>query len=90
MAHAGAVFANAVLKATNGTTGIIIPAYVESKVGKAMGVDFFSTNIELGKDGIVDVKEMGKISEYEEGLLKEALPELKKNIEKGNEFAAMA
>jgi malate dehydrogenase len=88
MAHAGAVFANAVLKAANGTTGIILPAYVESKVGKTMGLEFFSTNVELGKDGVLDVKGMGKVNAFEEGLLKEAVPELKKNIEKGIEFAS--
>ena len=90
MAHAGAVFANAILKATNGTAGITIPAYVESPVGKKMGLEFFSTYVELGKDGVKSVKEIGKINKFEENLVKEAVPELKKNIEKGKEFASKA
>jgi malate dehydrogenase len=88
MAHAGAVFANSVLKAMNGTTGITLPAFVESPVGKKMGLEFFSTNVELGKDGVKAVKEIGKINAFEENLIKEAIPELKKNIEKGIEFAS--
>ena len=48
MAYAGAKFANAVLRALNGEKGVITPTFVESPLFKDHGIDFFSSNVELG------------------------------------------
>ena len=52
------------------------------------GVSYFSSNIELGPSGVEKIYDVGKITDYEQKLIKEALPVLKQNIQKGIEFAA--
>ncbi|GLB45932.1 putative malate dehydrogenase [Lyophyllum shimeji] len=51
-----------------------------------MGVDFFSSNVELGRDGVEKIHPLGPLSPEEQKLLEACLPELKKNIEKGKNF----
>ncbi|KAI9323839.1 malate dehydrogenase, NAD-dependent [Dichotomocladium elegans] len=88
MAFAGARFANSVLDATvGGKTGIIEPSFVQSDLFAAEGVEYFSSNIELGPEGVKKIHALGEISDYEKELISKAVPELKKNIKKGNEFA---
>jgi malate dehydrogenase len=86
MAQAGARFAGSLLRALNGEEGIIEPTYVESPVAKKDGITFFSTNVELGVDGVKTIFPLGKVNTYEQKLYDAAVPELKKNIEKGIEF----
>jgi malate dehydrogenase len=52
------------------------------------GIDFFSSNVELGVDGIAKIHPIGPISAQEQKLLDACLPELKKNIDKGKAFVA--
>jgi len=81
MAYAGARFANSVLRALNGEKGIVECTYVESEV--VPGVAFFSSPVELGKNGVEKIYGYGKLSAFEQQKLQEAIPELKASIEKG-------
>ncbi|CAH0549244.1 unnamed protein product [Brassicogethes aeneus] len=83
MAYAGARFANSLLRGLKGESNVIEPAYVISDVTEAK---YFSTPLLLGKNGIEKNLGLGQLSEFEQGLLKAALPELKKNIQAGEEF----
>jgi len=83
MAYAGARFTDSVLRALNGEKGIIECSYVESNVAP---VAFFSSPIELGKEGVEKIHPIGELSAFERQKYNEALPELKSSIEKGIEF----
>ncbi|CAD7093122.1 unnamed protein product [Hermetia illucens] len=72
------------LKALNGEKNVVECAYVESKVTEAA---YFSTPLLLGKNGIEENLGLPKLNDFEKKLLDTALPELKKNINKGIEFA---
>jgi len=84
MAFAGLRFTESLLKALNGEKNISECTFVESKAAKE--VTFFSSRVELGIEGVVKINEPGKLSEYEQKLYKEMIPELQKNIQKGVEF----
>ncbi|THH17491.1 hypothetical protein EW146_g3326 [Bondarzewia mesenterica] len=96
MAYAGAEFATKVLKAINGEKGIIAPSYVhlaaDSSGGDALkkeigkDLDYFSTNIEIGPEGVARILPLGKLTDFEQGLVQAAVPELTTNIEKGVAF----
>ena len=87
MAYAGARMANSVLEATvGGKKGVVEPSFVQSDVFAKEGVEYFSTNIELGPEGVEKINGLGEISDYEKELIAKAVPELKKNIVKGNAF----
>ncbi|XP_063220227.1 malate dehydrogenase, mitochondrial [Bacillus rossius redtenbacheri] len=83
MAYAGARFAFALCRALKGESNIVECAYVRSNVTEAK---YFSTPLLLGPNGIQKNLGLGKLSDYETELLKAAIPELKKNIAKGEEF----
>lgn len=85
MAVAGAQFADRVLRAKGGETGIVECTYVESTVTDAK---FFSSPVELGPDGVKEIHGLGELSAYESNLLKEMLPELKAQIKKGVDYAS--
>ncbi|KAF9353969.1 hypothetical protein BGX26_008274 [Mortierella sp. AD094] len=95
MAHAGARFTNAVLRATvAGETGIIESTYVNLMADPEHTADFraktqleyFAQDVEFGREGLSRILELPKLSEYEQGLLDVAVPELKVNISKGVAF----
>ena len=48
MAYAGAKFTNLLLRGLNGEKGVITPTFVKSPLFAAQGIDFFSSNVELG------------------------------------------
>jgi hypothetical protein len=48
MAYAGAKFTNSLLRGLNGEKNIITPTFVKSPLFADQGVDFFSSNVELG------------------------------------------
>ncbi|KAI9020093.1 malate dehydrogenase, NAD-dependent [Phycomyces nitens] len=88
MAFAGARFANSVLEATvGGKKNIVEPSFVQSDIFASEGVEYFSTNITLGPEGVEKIHAVGQITDYEKELISKAVPELKKNIAKGNAFA---
>ncbi|EJD00775.1 NAD-malate dehydrogenase [Fomitiporia mediterranea MF3/22] len=88
MAYAGAKFTNALLRGLNGEKGVITPTFVKNDLYADKGVDFFASNVELGKNGVEKIYPVGPVTAVEQKLLDAAIPELKKNIEKGKAFAA--
>lgn len=88
MAYAAAVFTNSLLRAVNGESGVKECAYVESPLYKDQGATFFASPVSLGKNGVEEIHPIGNITGEEQKLLEAALPELKKNIEKGVSWVA--
>ncbi|EXJ70500.1 malate dehydrogenase, NAD-dependent [Cladophialophora psammophila CBS 110553] len=86
MAMAGARFAESLLKASQGEKGVVECTFVDSPLYKDQGIDFFSSKVELGPDGVQKIHEVGRINKYEENLLEAAMGDLKKNIQKGVDF----
>lgn len=86
MAYAAAEFTDALLRAAAGESGVIEPAFVKSDLFASEGVEYFSSPIELGPQGVKKIHGLGDISSYEEGLVKEAVSQLKGNITKGVKF----
>jgi malate dehydrogenase len=96
MAYAGAEFAEKVIRATKGEKGIIAPSYVNlaadpaatASITQEIGaeLDYFSVRVELGANGVEKLHPIGTVNDYEKGLLKAAIPELKGNIDKGVSF----
>ncbi|OXU25605.1 hypothetical protein TSAR_004134 [Trichomalopsis sarcophagae] len=83
MAYAGARFAFSLIRALNGESNVVECSYVRSNVTEAK---YFSTPILLGKNGVEKNLGLGKLNEFESKLLAAAIPELKKNIQKGEDF----
>jgi malate dehydrogenase len=48
MAYAGAKFTNAILRGMAGEEGVITPTFVKSPLFADQGIDYFSSNVELG------------------------------------------
>jgi len=88
MALAGAEFSNELLKAMKGQTGIVQNAYVESDI--VPGCTFFSTPVSLGPNGVEEIHHYGDMSDYEQKLFDEMLPDLKAQIQKGVDFVQNA
>jgi len=84
MAKAGADFTNALVRAQKGEKGIVQCAYVESDV--VPECKWFSTEIEIGPNGITKNHGLGKLDAYEQVLLKKAIAELKPSIDEGVDF----
>lgn len=83
MAYAGARFCFSLINGLLGKPNVVECSYVDSDVTDAK---YFATPLILGKKGIEKNLGMGKLSSYEQELLKVALPELKDNIQKGIDF----
>jgi malate dehydrogenase len=98
MAFAGAEFAAKILRAIKGESGITAPTYVNltsdpsgaEALKKELGkeIDYFSSVVELGSNGVSKILPLGKVTDYERGLINAALPELASNIDKGVSFIA--
>lgn len=87
MAQAGAIFANSVLSGLAGERDVVANSYVDSPLYKSEGIEFFSSPVTLGPEGVAKIHPIGEISSEEEELLAKAKETLKKNIEKGVQFA---
>ena len=48
MAYAGAKFADSLLRALNGEKGVVAPTFVKSDLYAKDGIEYFSSNVELG------------------------------------------
>ncbi|ESO11257.1 hypothetical protein HELRODRAFT_104724 [Helobdella robusta] len=83
MAFAADKFVTSLLQALSGEDGVVECAFVASEETEAK---YFSTPLLLGKNGVEKNLGLGKLSEFEIGLVKNAIPELQKNIKKGEEF----
>jgi malate dehydrogenase len=88
MAAAGARFAGALLRAKKGEKDVVEPTFVESPLFKSEGIDFFSSLVTLGKDGVEQIHELGPLSDAEVKLVEVAKGDLVKNIKKGVDFVA--
>lgn len=88
MAMAGARMANSVLRAAGGEKGVIEPTFVDSPLYKDQGIEFFSSKVELGPEGVSKILPVGAVDATEEKLLEACFGDLKKNIEKGKAFVA--
>ncbi|KAI9328560.1 lactate/malate dehydrogenase [Zopfochytrium polystomum] len=89
MAFAGARFANSLLEAiVLNKKGVKECTFVKSSV--VDGLDYFSTVVELGPEGVAKIHPVPTLNEYEQKLLAAAIPELKANIQKGVDFVAKA
>lgn len=94
MAYAGYRFAEKIIKAAKGESGIIEPTYVfldgvdgGAEIKKLTGQEFFSVPVELGKEGAKKAfNVVEKANDYEKELLKKAYEGLQGNIAKGVEF----
>mmetsp|Transcript_8128 Transcript_8128/g.11617 ORF Transcript_8128/g.11617 Transcript_8128/m.11617 type:complete len:349 (+) Transcript_8128:93-1139(+) len=84
MAYAGYIFTENVLKAINGDESIVQCAFVESDLTDA---PFFASPCKFGKNGVEEVLGFGDLSPYEREWFDKMLPELKKQIQKGVDFA---
>ncbi|CAJ1007654.1 lactate/malate dehydrogenase, NAD binding domain/lactate/malate dehydrogenase, alpha [Leishmania naiffi] len=84
MAHAGNEWATAVLRALSGEKGVTVCTYVESNVEPSC--TFFSSLVELGKNGVEKIHCVPKLNAYEEKLMAKCLEGLQGNIKKGVAF----
>jgi len=95
MAYAGFRFAERILRANKGESGIVEPTFVYlpgvsggDAIAKETGCDFFSVPVELGTSGAEKaINVLSSANEYEQKLIKTAIEGLKGNISKGIEFA---
>ncbi|KAL1938658.1 hypothetical protein VTO73DRAFT_11473 [Trametes versicolor] len=90
MAYAGARFTGDLLRAINGEKGVVVPTFVKSPLFADQGIDFFSSQVELGPNGVQKIHPLGELTAEEQKLLEACLPELKKNIEKGKKFVSQS
>jgi len=98
MAYAGYKFAESVLRAVKGETGIIEPSYVylpgvpggEAVQQSVNGLEYFSVNVQLGPNGVEKAFPLGQLTAYEKELLGAAIPELEGNIQQGVQFGQKA
>eukprot|EP00439_Symbiodinium_sp_Y106_P086449 s590_g33.t1 len=83
MAYSGARFGNKVLKGLAGTPTDEC-AYVASTVTE---LPYFSSKVTFGSKGVEKIHGIGTLNSYEQGRLKEAMDQLKTEIDKGLEYA---
>ncbi|MDX5628350.1 MULTISPECIES: malate dehydrogenase [unclassified Brenneria] len=83
MGQAAAQFGLSLTRALQGDDGVVECAYVESDGQYAR---FFAQPVLLGKNGIVERKDIGKLSEFEQEALKNMLETLNQDIELGEAF----
>merc|ERR1712151_918240 len=85
MAYAGSRLGKAVLAGLNGTPTTEC-AYVLSDVQP--GVQYFTSKVTFGKNGVETVHPVGPLNKYEEGRLQVATDALKKEIQSGLTYAS--
>merc|ERR1712151_1365102 len=87
MAYAGAKFANAAL---SGLAGIDTTecAYVSADADTKSELPYFLSKVTFGVKGVKEVHAVGKLNEYEQGRMKEAMAQLKEEINAGLEYAS--
>lgn len=83
MAFAGARFGLSLVRALKGDPNVVECSYVQSNVTEAT---YFSTPLKIGKNGIEKNLGLPSLNAFEKSLLDAAIPELKKNIKKGEDF----
>jgi malate dehydrogenase len=84
MAKAGAEFATSLIRGLKGEKGVVECAYVESTI--VPECQWFATEVELGVNGIENIRGIGEIDDYEKAKLTEAIAELAPSIVEGVDF----
>ena len=84
MAYAGARFTESLLKGMSGQKGIVECCYTENSITDAA---FFATPTTLGPNGAEEVHGYGTLSAFEQANFDAMMPDLKKQIQKGLDFA---
>lgn len=84
MAWAGASFAIKLIRALRGENGVVACGYILSDI---CDTKYFSLPMMLGRPGVRVAYGLPKLNKLEEELLRTAIPELRKDVEKGIEFA---
>ncbi|HEN3603392.1 malate dehydrogenase [Yersinia enterocolitica] len=83
MGQAAARFGLSLVRALQGESNVVECSYVE---GDGKYARFFAQPILLGKDGIAERKDIGKLSAFEQQALENMLDVLHKDIELGEQF----
>jgi len=83
MAYAGYLCAENILKGLKGEE-VEMCAFVESDLTEA---PFFASPCKFGKNGVEEVLGFGELSAYEKAWFDKMIPDLKKQIQKGIDFA---
>ncbi|HIB6835203.1 TPA: malate dehydrogenase, partial [Escherichia coli] len=83
MGQAAARFGLSLVRALQGESNVVECSYVE---GDGKYARFFAQPILLGKDGVVERKDIGKLSAFEQQALENMLDVLHKDIELGEQF----
>ncbi|TPP57068.1 malate dehydrogenase [Fasciola gigantica] len=86
MAYSVVRFATSLMEAMTGHAGVAECAFLQSDVMKCK---FFATPIILDPNGVERNLSIGKLSKYETEQLNVVIPEVKKNIKRGKEFATI-
>jgi malate dehydrogenase len=86
LAYAACDFAVSLLKALRGDVGIVECTMVESTIRSE--VPFFSSRVELGREGVQRIFPMGSLTPFENELIETAVPELVKDVEAGMKAAS--
>lgn len=84
MAYAGAEFADSVMAAMAGETGVTECTFVESSITDA---PFFSSPVTLGKNGVETIHGYGTVNDYEKKLIADMMPDLIAQAKKGVDWA---
>ncbi|HDM8083367.1 TPA: malate dehydrogenase [Yersinia enterocolitica] len=83
MGQAAARFGLSLVRALQGESNVVECSYVE---GDGKYARFFAQPILLGKDGVAERKDIGKLSTFEQQALENMLDVLHKDIELGEQF----
>ncbi|HEN3629717.1 TPA: malate dehydrogenase, partial [Yersinia enterocolitica] len=83
MGQAAARFGLSLVRALQGESNVVECSYVE---GDGKYARFFAQPILLGKDGVAERKDIGKLSAFEQQALESMLDVLHKDIELGEQF----
>ncbi|KAI9203987.1 lactate/malate dehydrogenase [Polychytrium aggregatum] len=88
MAYAGARFANAILDATVAKkAGISECTFLKTDVAEKDELEFFSTRVVFGPDGVEKVHPLPALDSHEQALYAACVVELRGSIQKGIDFA---
>merc|ERR1719305_1607887 len=80
MGYTGAHFADRVMAGLAGEKDIVECAFVESTITDAK---FFASKVTLGPNGVEEVHDIGKVTDYEKKLIADMMPDLIAQADKG-------
>ncbi|WP_025673948.1 malate dehydrogenase [Salinivibrio socompensis] len=85
MGQAACRFGLSLVRALQGESNVVECAYVE---GSGEHARFFAQPVQLGKNGIESILDIGELSAYEQQAMDKMLETLRNDIQMGEEFAA--